>query len=93
MMPLGLLSTGEKAEVTEIREDVHKGKADMCHPGNCKLGNSGHLCRMEDMGLRAGRIVEMLNNEGRGAVLIKIGESRIAIDRSMAMKIMVRRKD
>ncbi len=51
-----------------------------------------HPCaRMEDMGLRAGKTVEMLNNEGRGALLIKVDESRLAMGRGMAMKILVRR--
>jgi ferrous iron transport protein A len=35
-------------------------------------------------------MVEMLNNEGRGPILLKVDESRIAIGRGMAMKIMVK---
>jgi ferrous iron transport protein A len=49
--------------------------------------------RIEDMGFRVGKTVEMLNNEGRGPLLIKVDESRLALGRGMAMKIMVRRKD
>jgi ferrous iron transport protein A len=49
------------------------------------------FARIEDMGFRIGKIVEMLNNEGRGALLIKIDESRLALGRGIAMKIMVRR--
>lgn len=48
--------------------------------------------RIEDMGFRVGKTVEMLNNEGRGPLLIKVDESRLALGRGMAMKIMVRRK-
>jgi ferrous iron transport protein A len=44
------------------------------------------------MGLRAGKTIEMLNNKGGGALLVKIDETRIAIGRGMAMKVMVRRK-
>ncbi|MCL5023406.1 MAG: ferrous iron transport protein A [Nitrospirae bacterium] len=89
MMPLGLLGTGEKAEVMEIRERNRgvKPAAACCGPD----GN-GWSCRMENMGLRTGKVVEMLNNEGAGAMLIKVDESRIAIGRGMAMKIMVRRQ-
>lgn len=47
--------------------------------------------RIEDIGIREGKVVEVLNNEGRGPVLIKVNDSRIAIGRGMAMKIMVRR--
>jgi ferrous iron transport protein A len=49
--------------------------------------------RMEDLGFRAGKTVEMLNNEGRGPLLVKIDESRLALGRGMAMKIMVRRNE
>ena len=37
-----------------------------------------------------GRRVEMLTN-GAGPVLVKVDESRIAVDRGMAMRIAVRR--
>jgi Fe2+ transport system protein FeoA len=64
--------------------------------GHRKQGGKGHKCdrtniftRVEDMGLREGQTVEMLNNTGRGPILLKVGDSRIAIDRGMAMKIMV----
>jgi ferrous iron transport protein A len=92
MMPLGLLSAGEKAEVMEIRESSRRGNQCICSSDDYKADRSGYLCRMEDMGLRAGKVIEMLSNEGRGAMLIKIDESRIAIGRGMAMKILVRRK-
>lgn len=88
-MPLGLLSTGEMAEVMEIRgaTQIHQCCATKGATGAC-----GSTCRVEDMGLRAGKIVEMLSNEGRGALLVKIDETRIAIGRGMAMKVMVRRQ-
>ncbi|HBH61145.1 MAG TPA: ferrous iron transport protein A [Nitrospiraceae bacterium] len=83
MAPLGLLSRGEQAEILEI-------KGQIC----CKQGSSrDQLCHIEDLGLRAGKMIEMLNNEGRGPILLKVEESRIAIGRGMAMKIMVRRKE
>ena len=49
--------------------------------------------RMEDLGFRAGKTVEMLNNAGRGPLLVKIDESRLALGRGTAMKILVRRKE
>lgn len=81
MAPLWLLSCGEKAEILEIREK--KGLSS----GNGK----GHVTQAENMGLRVGNTIEMLNNGGRGPLLVKVDESRIAIGREMAMKIMVRR--
>lgn len=82
MAPLGLLSRGEQAEIVEIKGQKGTGKG----------SSKDQLCHIEDLGLRAGKMIEMLNNEGRGPLLLKVDESRIAIGRGMAMKIMVRRK-
>ena len=81
MSPLGLLSEGEKAEIVEIKT----------HRGYCHGKNKNELCHAEDMGLRIGKTVEMLNNTRQGALLVKVDESRIAIGRGMAMKIMVKK--
>jgi ferrous iron transport protein A len=48
--------------------------------------------RAEDMGLRVGKRIEVLRNGG-AAVLVKVDESRIAVDRVMAMRIRVRRAE
>ncbi len=81
MSPLGLLTSGEKAEVMEIKT-VQR---------SCRGTGKDQLCHVEDMGIRIGKEIEVLNNGGRGAMLIKVDESRIAIARGMAMKIMVRK--
>ena len=88
MMPLALLAAGDKAEVLDIK-DGHRHHA-CCDATQEK---SAHVIRTEALGLRAGKTVEMLNNEGGGPMLIKVDESRIAIGHGLAMKIMVRRKD
>jgi ferrous iron transport protein A len=90
MMPLGLLSIGEKAEVMEVRG---ASDASPCFAGSNEKKACSRTCRVEDMGLRTGKTVEMMNNEGRGALLVRVDETRIAIARGMAMKIMVRRKN
>lgn len=64
-------------EKVEIVDFIKKGRALFCH--------------LRDIGLLAGKVVEVLSNQGNGPILIKIDESRIAIGRGMAMKIMVRR--
>lgn len=89
MIPLGLLTAGEKAEVVETRME------ELLSPCSaCKRKGAGGVSRIEDMGLRVGKIIEILNNSGgQGALLIKVDDSRIALNRGMAMKIMVRRKD
>lgn len=53
-------------------------------------GAGGAAARAEDMGLRVGKKVQMLSN-GTGPVLVKIDESRVALDRGVAMRIKVRR--
>ena len=53
-------------------------------------GGGSPASRAEDMGLRVGKRVVMLSN-GAGPVLVKVDESRIAVDRGVAMKIQVRR--
>jgi ferrous iron transport protein A len=87
MFPLGLLSSGEQAEITEIRGQKGHQPCD-CNKSECR----DEQYRVEDMGIRIGKNVEMLNNKGRGPLLLKVDESRIAMGRGMAMKIMVRRK-
>lgn len=77
MIPIGLLSPGEVAQIVAFRD----------------AANSACDCRVEDLGLRVGKSVEMLSNGGgSGAVLLKVDESRLAIGRGMAMKILVRRQ-
>jgi ferrous iron transport protein A len=92
MFPLGLLGSGEKAEVV----DKVPGGSHALRPCHCdsegKGCRKGSTVRIEDMGIRPGKTIEMLSNEGGGALLVKIDEARIAMGRTMAMKIMVRRK-
>lgn len=91
MIPLGLLNAGEKAEVLEIREGKQGNGTNGAVAAKAERGE--HISRMEDMGLRVGKKIEMLNNGGGGAMLIKVDESRIAIGRGIAMKVIVRRQE
>jgi ferrous iron transport protein A len=89
MVPLGLLAVGETAEVAETRIE------ELFAPcSGCKCDRPECFGRLEDMGLRAGKTVEILNNHrAHGVLLVKVDDSRIALNRGMAMKIMVRRQD
>lgn len=42
-----------------------------------------------DMGLRTGDTIEIINNTGRGRIILGHGQTRIAIGRGIAQKIMV----
>lgn len=93
MMTLGLVSSGEQCEIVEIRHCGGCGSD--CHDNRHKHGHAHGskqktTTRAEDMGLRAGKRVEMLKNDGN-LLLLLVDDARIAIDRRMAMKIMVRR--
>jgi ferrous iron transport protein A len=84
MMPLGLLNSGEQGEIVAIRLQKASPSGQCCPEINkCD-------CRVEDMGLRIGKYVEMLNNGGGGPLLLKVDESRIAVARGIAMKIMIK---
>lgn len=99
-MPLGLLCPGELGEIAEIRLRADHARCACRNGGDCGCGDDCACAdtsqgvkegvRLEDMGIRIGKSVEMLNN-GSGPVLLRVDESRIAIARGMAMKIMVRR--
>lgn len=81
LAPLFLLSRGEKAKIVEVGETKERSNGNMAN----------HIYHAEDMGLRTGHIIEMLHNGGRGPLLVKVDESRIAISREMAMMIIVKR--
>lgn len=79
MIPLGLLSAGEHGEIADIQ--IAQTAGSCCQKTKCD-------CRIEDMGLRVGKTVQMLNNGS--PILLKVDESRIAVARSMAMKIFIK---
>lgn len=93
MMTLGLVSSGERCEIVEIRHCGGCGGS--CHDNghtHTPVQNNAqkNATRAEEMGLRTGKRVEMLKNDGN-LLLVLVDGARIAIDRRMAMKIMVRR--
>lgn len=87
MMPLALLSPGESGEI--VRVDLQLEQRSTCC-GQCDGTRHNKEHRVEEMGLRAGKVVEMLSN-GAGPLLLRVDDARIAISRGMAMKISVRR--
>lgn len=94
MMPLELLTPGERGEITEVR---HCGGCGSNCPGNGhhheqQHGHDKHKAtttRAEEMGLRVGKLVEVLKNDGN-LLLLLVDEARIAIDRRMARTISVK---
>lgn len=81
MTPLGLLSAGEKATIEKINASRNEAGT---------LAD-GRMARIEELGLRPGKTVEMLSNESGGPVLLKVDETRIALGRGLTMKVLVKR--
>lgn len=52
-------------------------------------GGADFSGRLAGMGLAKGARIEMLQNAGRGPVLVRAHETRIALGREEALKIMV----
>lgn len=93
-MPLELLTPGERGEITEVKH---------CGGCNSNCHSNGHhheqqhgqsnlkaiATRAEEMGLRVGKVVKVLKNDGN-LLLLLVDEARIAIDRRMARIISVK---
>lgn len=93
MMPLELLTPGERGEIMEVRHCGGCGGGCHGHGGReHKHGSNTHKAtgtRAEEMGLRVGKTVEVLKNDGN-LLLLLVDEARIAIDRRMARTINVK---
>lgn len=82
MKKLAELKQGETAVIQDIL-DIPE------HPGHHHGAHQGVATRLESMGLRNGKKIEMLTNQGVGPLLLKVDESRIALGRGLAAKVMV----
>lgn len=76
--PLVFLNEGESAEVVEITSPPDSTHASTYY-------------RLDEMGIRSGKIIKMLNKSN--SILIKVDNSRIAISKKIAMKIIVRKSE
>ena len=64
------------------------GRCERCACHGLENQASNHLI---NMGLRPGKMVEMIKNNGTGPIVLKVDECRIAMGRGAAMKIYVHR--
>ena len=77
MFPLVMLNVGEIAQVSEL----------FCR----KNEDDTYLERIESMGIRPGREISVVTSDRNGPLVVLVGNSRIALARNIAKKIMVRR--
>lgn len=86
MVPLFELNEGEFGEIVEILDNVaherEHGRRGRKHICQCEM-------RINDLGLRVGKRVMLLQKPSRGHLLIKVDDSRIAIGRGIAERIQV----
>ncbi len=88
-MSLELLIPGERGEITEIRHCGGCHKHDDRHEQKNKHKHKSTITHAEEIGLRVGKRVEVLKNDGN-LLLLLVDEARIAIDRKIARSIMVK---
>jgi len=98
MRSLESVKNGEKVIVSSIDHKHHSSlhHNDTPHEGHGHwhggIGWEGGVHRLETMGLRIGKELEMLSNQGFGPILVMVDESRLAIGRGIARKILVRER-
>ena len=90
-MSLEQLTPGERGEIVEVRHCGGCGGG--CHRHEHHENSDGHhthtvSTRAEKMGLRVGKMVEVLKNDGN-LLLLLVDEARIAIDQKIARSIRV----
>jgi ferrous iron transport protein A len=86
-----MLGKGEVGEIVNLRPGRHHAGAGFQHGhGHHAHGrNSGK--RLADMGFSVGQNIEVIENNPAMPMLVRVHDSRVAIDRTIAMRIMVRR--
>gem|GEM_PF-490509 len=92
MVPLNQLNEGDFGEIIEINGN---------RKGHCQgkkgrkrrfFSDPNRMCpgRMAGLGLRIGKKIQLLQKRKEGPLLIKIGDSRIAVGREMAENIFIK---
>lgn len=87
MFVLGMLRSGEKAEVVTLK----MGSPECLSAGGQFNKKQRALMRLESMGIREGKTIELVQNCGTGLVLCKIDSATYAIERNLAMKVVVKK--
>jgi Fe2+ transport system protein FeoA len=92
MVPLNQLNEGDFGEIIEIngnRRGHCSGNKDWKRRFFSDSDRMGRG-RMAGLGLRIGKKIQLLQKRKEGPLLIKIGDSRIAVGREMAENILIK---
>jgi ferrous iron transport protein A len=88
-----MLVKGEVGEIVNLRNGPHHagrgGEGNHAHGHHAHGRNTGK--RLADMGFSPGQVIEVIENNPAMPMLVRVHDSRVAIDRGIAMRIMVRR--
>lgn len=84
MVPLNELKEGDIGEIIEISDPDTSPKG--FH--GCRHQHCHH--RINDIGLRKGKIIQILRKQKRGGMLLKVDQSRIVIDQGLAGCIRIK---
>ena len=78
MIPLALLNNGENGLVAKIPKEkpTQDGKVSIAK-------------YIESLGIRVGKKIELLTKSNDGPVLVKVDNTRIALDQKLARRIML----
>jgi len=96
-----------KMEIYGLCADCHKDRVHLMPLSHSQegemglienfIGGPGAQCRLATLGLRKGDMVEVITNSGAGQLVVAVNNTRLAMGRGVAGKIMVkpngRRKD
>ncbi|NTV92486.1 MAG: hypothetical protein HGA72_04165 [Chlorobiaceae bacterium] len=97
MVPLGFLLQGESAEIVGFRSRRKKEYHGLIH--GTGAGHGDALRRPEiikeqrlfEMGFCPGEVIDVLQSKAEGLLLLRLRDSRLALDKQIAMDIIVRR--
>ncbi|MGC8775477.1 MAG: FeoA family protein [Chlorobaculum sp.] len=90
MAPLGMLGKGEVGEIVNLRSGQHHAGAG-CEHGHHHVHGRDNGKRLAEMGFSVGQTIEIIENSPGMPLLVRVHDSRVAIGRGVAMRIMVRR--
>lgn len=97
MCPLAMLAGGESAEIVGMRNGFrhHGGESALHEDSGCASGRHGEgrrrSARLSEMGFTPGQIVEVVQNSPGVPLLLKVRDGKMAVDKRIAMEIIVRR--
>ena len=83
MLTLSLLKVGDTGKIVGIYDQPCKKGSDCDETGH----NANRYAK--DLGIRVGKQIQVLQRQGNGPMLVKIGEMRIAIAAKLAERIQV----